>query len=175
MNNLGVYGGCRLLFDSLEVPAKCMESQNEPDISDTIDLSFARGVLLCEISGETSCYICKPKHIQCGDLIFFVDCVEEIVLEMRVKDEISPTLRTIVNQFDENNKRPTGFQLPGQNSAEELDADFNCENGAAGEEYDNGANWSDDHDDQPVIADLGSNDVDPSFPSYPQVCRVLTI
>lgn len=53
MNNLGVYGGCRVLFDSLEVPAKCMSSQNEQDISDTIDLSFARGVLLYEISGET--------------------------------------------------------------------------------------------------------------------------
>jgi condensin complex subunit 2 len=53
MNNLGVYGECRVLFDSLEVPAKCMASQNEPDISDTIDLSFVRGVLLCEISGET--------------------------------------------------------------------------------------------------------------------------
>ena len=114
-------------------------------------------------------------NVVTGDLIFFVDCVEEIVLEMRVKDEISPTLRTIVNQFDENNKRPTGFQLPGQNSAEELDTDFNCENGADREEYDNGATWSDDHDDQPVNADLGSNDVDQSFPSYPQVCHVLTI
>jgi condensin complex subunit 2 len=53
MNNLGVYGGCRVLFDSQEVPAKFMSGQNEPDISDTIDLSFVRGVLLCEISGET--------------------------------------------------------------------------------------------------------------------------
>lgn len=53
MNNLGVYGGCRVLFDSLEVPANCMTSQNEPAISDTIDLSFAKGVLLCEIFGDT--------------------------------------------------------------------------------------------------------------------------
>ena len=53
MNNLGVYGGCRVLFDSQEVPAKCMTSQNQHDISDTIDLSFARGVLLFERSGET--------------------------------------------------------------------------------------------------------------------------
>jgi condensin complex subunit 2 len=53
MNNLGVYGGCRVLFDSQEVPAKCMAGQNEPDISDSIDLSFVRGVLLCEISSET--------------------------------------------------------------------------------------------------------------------------
>ncbi|XP_004506251.1 condensin complex subunit 2 [Cicer arietinum] len=141
MNNLGVYGGCKVLFDSLEVPANCMASQNEHDTSETIDLSFAR------------------------------DCVEQMVLEMRVKDEISPTLRTIVNQFDENNKRPTNFQLHSQNSnsVEELDVDFNCENGAERDEYENCATWNDDdHDDQTVDADLGSNDIDPSFPSYPQ-------
>ena len=44
MNNLGVYGGCRVLFDSQEVPAKCMASQNQSDISDTIDLSFLKGL-----------------------------------------------------------------------------------------------------------------------------------
>lgn len=90
-----------------------------------------------------------------------------------MKKEISPTLRTIVNQFDENNRRPTDFQFHGQNSAEELDADFNFENGADGEGYENCTTWSDDHDDQPVVADLGSNDVDQSFPSYPQVSHVL--
>lgn len=51
MNNLGVYGGCRVLFDSQEVPAKCMEGQNRQDISDTIDLSFLRGVFLSGMSG----------------------------------------------------------------------------------------------------------------------------
>ncbi|KAJ1393808.1 Condensin complex subunit 2/barren [Sesbania bispinosa] len=136
MNNLGVYGGCRVLFDSQEVPAKCMASQNQHDTSDTIDLSFAR------------------------------DCIEQMVLNMRVKDEISPTLRTIVNQFDEDNRRPTDFQL--QNSTEELHADFNCENGADREEYENCTTWNDDHDDQTVVADLDSNVADPSFPSYPQ-------
>lgn len=92
-----------------------------------------------------------------------------MLLNMRVKDEISPTLRTIVNHFDENNKRPTGYQLNGQNSVEELDAEYNCENGDDREEYENCTTWSDDHDDQNVVADLGSNDADPSFPSYPQV------
>jgi len=46
MNNLGVYGKCRVLFDSLEAPAKCITSQNDHDISDTIDLSFGRGILI---------------------------------------------------------------------------------------------------------------------------------
>ncbi|RDX64855.1 Condensin complex subunit 2, partial [Mucuna pruriens] len=139
MNNLGIYGGCRVLFDSLEVPAKCMASQNQSDISDTIDLSLVR------------------------------DCIEQMVLDMRVKDEISPTLRTIVNQFDETNRRPTDFQLHGQSSAEvDLDAAFNHENGFDIEENDNCTAWSDDHDDLTVAADLGCNNADPSFPSYPQ-------
>ncbi|XP_057455862.1 condensin complex subunit 2 [Lotus japonicus] len=138
MNNLGVYGGCRVLFDSQEVPAKCMEGQNRQDISDTIDLSFLR------------------------------DCIEQMLLDIHVKDEISPTLSIIVNQFDEKNRRPTDFQLHGQNSAEEFDADVNCENGADREEYENCTTWNDDHDDHVDMADLGSNDADPSFPNYPQ-------
>lgn len=44
MNNLGVYGGCRLLFDSQEIPGKCLLCQNQQDKSETIDLSFAGGV-----------------------------------------------------------------------------------------------------------------------------------
>lgn len=46
LNNLGVYGNCRVLFDSLEVPGKCTISENAQDKLDTIDLSFAKGVLL---------------------------------------------------------------------------------------------------------------------------------
>ncbi|KAK7404888.1 hypothetical protein VNO78_05927 [Psophocarpus tetragonolobus] len=137
MNNLGVYGGCRVLFDSQEVPAKCMASQNQSEISDTIDLSFVK------------------------------DCIEQMVLDMRVKDEISPTLRTIVNQFDESNRRPTDVLLHGQNTTDDLDATFNDENGFD-REYENGASWSDDHDDQAFVADLGCQDADPTFPSYPQ-------
>lgn len=46
MNNLGVYGRCRVLFDSWEVPGKCMSCDIEHDKSDTIDLSFASGEFL---------------------------------------------------------------------------------------------------------------------------------
>ncbi|XP_020234206.1 condensin complex subunit 2 isoform X2 [Cajanus cajan] len=139
MNNLGVYGGCRVLFDSLEVPAKYMGSQNQSDISDTIDLSFVR------------------------------DCIEQMVLDLRVKDEISPTLRTIVNQFDENNRRPIDFQLHSQDAAEDHDAAFNDVNGFDHDDHDeNCTAWGDDHDDQTDVPDLGCNDADPSFPSYPQ-------
>ncbi|KAE9593086.1 putative condensin complex subunit 2/barren [Lupinus albus] len=132
MNNLGVYGGCRVLFDSQEVPARCMASQNQHDVSDTIDLSFMK------------------------------DCVEQMVSDMRMKDEISPTIRTIVNQFDENNRRPTNFQIDGQNSAEVLDATFDCEIESHIVEYEKCTAWTDDHDNQTF-------DADPSFPSYPGV------
>ncbi|CAJ1956276.1 unnamed protein product [Sphenostylis stenocarpa] len=136
MNNLGVYGKCRVLFDSQEVPGKCIISQNEHDISDTIDLSFAR------------------------------DSVEQMILSMHTKDEISPTLRMIVNQFDENYRRPFDFQTSGEKSAEEFDADIGCEvvNGKEGD--DNSSTWSYDQDSQTFAAEWGSGETDPSFPSY---------
>lgn len=95
------------------------------------------------------------------------------MLDMRVKDEISPTLRTIVNLFDESNRRPTDVQLHDKNSAEDLDTSFNNESGFDREEYENSNAWSDDHDDQTVVADGGYiADADPSFPNYPQVFLV---
>lgn len=46
LNNLGVYGGCRMVFDSLEVPGKCMSCSSDHDKIDTIDISHARGLFL---------------------------------------------------------------------------------------------------------------------------------
>ena len=46
MNNLGVYGGCKVLFDSLEVPGKCISSDDKHEKSTTIDLSFAKGLFI---------------------------------------------------------------------------------------------------------------------------------
>lgn len=108
-------------------------------------------------------------NVDNDDLLSSVDCIDQMVLDMRVKDEISPSLRTIVNQFDESNRRPTDIQLQGPSSAEDLDNADNNENGFDREEYENCTAWSDDHDDQTVVADLDYNDADPSFSSYPQV------
>lgn len=44
LNNLGVYDRCRVLFDSLEVPGKSVPCNDQHNISDGIDLSFARGL-----------------------------------------------------------------------------------------------------------------------------------
>lgn len=45
LNNLGVYGGCRVLFDSQEVPGKCTSCENQREGLDMVELSFARGVV----------------------------------------------------------------------------------------------------------------------------------
>lgn len=63
MNNLGVYGRCRVLFDSWEVPGKCVSCDNEHDKSDTIDLSFASGeflVIYC-VPGNTHLLIIQMR------------------------------------------------------------------------------------------------------------------
>lgn len=44
LNNLGVFGKCAVLFDSLEVPGKCVPCDLQQD--KTIDLSFTQGVLV---------------------------------------------------------------------------------------------------------------------------------
>lgn len=50
LNNLGVYGGCQVLFDSQEIPGKLVSSANQHDKSETIDLFFAKGMpLLADI------------------------------------------------------------------------------------------------------------------------------
>lgn len=49
LNNLGVYTDCRVLFDSMEVPGKCMSTLSQCERGETIDLSFARGMYICSI------------------------------------------------------------------------------------------------------------------------------
>lgn len=43
LNNLGVFGGCRVLFDSQEVPGKCAELDVQNPKPEIIDLTFAKG------------------------------------------------------------------------------------------------------------------------------------
>ncbi|XP_059451429.1 condensin complex subunit 2 isoform X1 [Corylus avellana] len=136
LNNLGVYGGCRVLFDSLEVPGKCMSCENQYDKSDTIDLSFAK------------------------------DYVEQMVLNMQTKNEISPSLRDIVNQFDEDNRRPSDFYSSVEKSAEEVDASYKNELDSDGDTFENCGTWSYDHDEHTSVVDEGPICADPTYPSY---------
>ncbi|VAI49494.1 unnamed protein product [Triticum turgidum subsp. durum] len=80
--NLGVYGSCRVLFDSFEAPDKCILS--DPEKAEVIDLSFAK------------------------------EQIEQMIVHMPLPNDISPTLRDIVAQFDEENKRPSHDASPGQ-------------------------------------------------------------
>ncbi|GMN70217.1 hypothetical protein TIFTF001_039259 [Ficus carica] len=133
MNNLGVYSGCKVLFDSLEVPGKCISCDNQQDKSNTIDLSFAK------------------------------EYVEQMVLNMRVKEEISPTLGTIVNRFDEENRRPSDFHHSSQKSAEDTvynEAEFNDD------AIEDCVTWSNDHYDEDTMVDEGPGCADSTFPDY---------
>jgi len=88
---------------------------------------------------------------------------------MHTKDVISPTLRIIVNQFDENDGRPFYFQSSGEKSAEEFDAAIDSELANGKEGYEICSSWSYDHDSQTFAAEWGFSDADPSFPSYHEV------
>ncbi|KAL2245723.1 UNVERIFIED_CONTAM: Condensin complex subunit 2 [Sesamum indicum] len=86
LNNLGVYANCRVLFDSLEVPGKCLSPVSQCEGVETVDLSFAS------------------------------ECVEQMVSNVLNKSEISPSLTAIVNQFDKDDRRPLETYSTGQSS-----------------------------------------------------------
>ncbi|KAK9285565.1 hypothetical protein L1049_024760 [Liquidambar formosana] len=136
LNNLGVYGGCRVLFDSLEVPGKCMSCATQNDKSDTIDLSFAK------------------------------EYIEQMALNMRAKDEISPTLRNIVSQFDEDNQRPFDTFSSCQRPSEQVDAAYSNEAELDADTFENSGTWTSDHDDQRSVVDDGFNGADSVFPTH---------
>lgn len=50
LNNLGVYGNCQVLFDSLELPGKFTSTVVERDRSETVDITFLRGVFSSNVS-----------------------------------------------------------------------------------------------------------------------------
>ncbi|XP_056697688.1 condensin complex subunit 2 isoform X1 [Spinacia oleracea] len=68
--NLGLYGGCRVLFDSQEIPAKCISPTNSSTSSDLVDVSFAK------------------------------DCIELMAANLHQQQDISPSLRVLLKQID---------------------------------------------------------------------------
>lgn len=122
LNNLGVYGGCRMIFDSLEVPSKCMLSSNQHKI-DTIDISFAK------------------------------DCIEQMSTNFSKKLEISPSLKEIVNMFDEDNKRPVDTFSCSQKSIEPDHEAFEGDFNGGENENDNSGTWDFINDNQTSLND----------------------
>lgn len=98
-----------------------------------------------------------------------------MVLNIRVKDEISPTLRIIVNQFDEDNRRSSDTFSSVQISIDQIEDVYNNEVEADGVAFDDCVPFDDcgaydfDHDDQPNIVDENLSSADPTFPSYHEV------
>lgn len=113
LNNLAVYGGCRVLFDSLEVPGKCILCSSENNSSDMVAISFAKGI--CDIASMgnlISLFFLKPFSF----LFFITEYIEQIVMNMLEKNEISPTLRDIMCLFNEENQQPSHTFNEGQKS-----------------------------------------------------------
>ncbi|KAL1812911.1 hypothetical protein ACET3Z_022976 [Daucus carota] len=135
LNNLGVYGGCRVLFDSLEVPAKCSSCFNSHD-KETIDISFAQ------------------------------ECSEEMVLNMSKKFEISPSLRDIVNLFNDDDKRASDTFSPGKKYAEQVDEPYNSSTDFGANTFESGGTWNLDHDDQNNVDNEGTYGGDPNLTSH---------
>ncbi|KAL3509826.1 hypothetical protein ACH5RR_029227 [Cinchona calisaya] len=135
LNNLGVYGNCQVLFDSLELPGKCILPAVERDRSETIDITFMR------------------------------DSIEQMVLNMPQKEEISPSLRDIINHFDEDNRRPSEPYSSGEKSPRQVnvtqDDNFELDNDMDA----NFGTWGLDQDEQTSLVDESTFNENPILAS----------
>lgn len=94
------------------------------------------------------------------------------MFNMRVKDEISPTLRNIVNLFDEDNKRPSDYCSSAPKAAEEANMDYDVDDRFDGDDFDNFDNFGTanyDNDNQTSMVDDGPGGGDAGFPTYNEV------
>lgn len=92
-----------------------------------------------------------------------------MVLNMRTKDEISPTLRHLVDRFDEDNRRPLDTYTCAQESAEQDDSTCNNDIDIDGDASHNDGTWDYDHDEQTSMVEEEHNYENTSFPSYHEV------
>ncbi|XP_020272359.1 condensin complex subunit 2-like isoform X5 [Asparagus officinalis] len=124
LNNFGVYGGCCVLFDLFELPEKTILSEPEYHHANIIDLSFAK------------------------------ENIEQMIVHMHAKSDISPTLRDILSQFGENNCRSSDV-LPAaqQPLVQEINNSDHSEAGS--DAFDDFEWWNFGRDDH---ARLGVND-----------------
>lgn len=174
LNNLGVYGGCQVLFDSQEIPGKLVSSANQHDKSETIDLSFAKGLAL--LADMPRCIIVHVLlHYSLSDVVVkFVECVEQMVLNMRKKDEIVPSLRAIINQFDEENQRQPDTFSCGQ-TTESFDISHTNEASYADDDegYDNfGTSFDYEGQSGTVDENFGLNDAEPTYSNFHEVITI---
>ncbi|KAJ7981268.1 Condensin complex subunit 2 [Quillaja saponaria] len=140
-----------------EVSSKEIDKKMSP--LSTLESSFeSLNVKKFDAAFSVCCYC---KHV-------VKSAVEEMVWNIRMKNEISPTLQSIVNQFDEDNRRLSSFDFSDQKSGEQFDAV--CPDGIRfdGDGYGNCTAWDNDDDEQISVVDVGPIGADSSFPCYPQ-------
>ncbi|KAL5730743.1 hypothetical protein ACHQM5_003535 [Ranunculus cassubicifolius] len=135
LNNLGVYGGCRIVFDSFEVPGRSMLSETQSGSSGQIDLSFAK------------------------------EYIEQMLINISEKNEISPTLQKLIEIFDEDNQRPSNTYPFDQERVECDDAADEKYAQLGADTFVDGGNWSFHQDDQSVVDEI-SNFTEPAFPGH---------
>ncbi|GJN41299.1 hypothetical protein PR202_gn00650 [Eleusine coracana subsp. coracana] len=138
--NLGVYGSCRVLFDSFEAPDKCILNDVQTEKSEVIDLSFAR------------------------------EQTEEVVAQMPLCEDISPTLRNIVAQFDEENQRPSHEASSGPMPM--MEDQMVNDNGPVNNDsmlHDSGTWDFSGCDDNEDVSDDNCNPMDSNLANYPEV------
>ncbi|KAL5715371.1 hypothetical protein ACHQM5_017200 [Ranunculus cassubicifolius] len=133
LNNLGVYGVCRVVFDSFEVPGKSVLCETQCDNSATIDVSFAK------------------------------ECIEQMLINISAKDDISPSLQSIVDRFDEDNQRPSNtYSVGPEERAEDDDANHDISE-LDGGTFEHGGDWGYDQDDISSVVDENINHTEPVF------------
>lgn len=88
---------------------------------------------------------------------------------MLAKDEISPTLRIIVNQFDEDNRRSSDTFSSIQKLVDQVEAVHNNVAESDGVAFDDCGTDDFYNDDQPSIVDENIGGSDSTFTSYHEV------
>ncbi|XVF77380.1 hypothetical protein PTKIN_Ptkin14bG0038400 [Pterospermum kingtungense] len=127
LNNLGVYEGCRVLFDSFEVPGKCKSGSVQNNILEMIDISFAK------------------------------ESIEKMVINMLSKKEICPILKVIECHFGGDNQRSSETFDLGQKFDIRVDADDANEARFNYNSFGNYDPWTFDHDEVSSTVNEGSD------------------
>ncbi|KAL5990138.1 hypothetical protein ACLOJK_011035 [Asimina triloba] len=98
-----------------------------------------------------------------GGCRLFPEQIEQMLRIMPQKNDISPTLRDIVNQFDEENERPSAVLSVDPSTVEQDGAAGYNQAGLENDAFDYGDPGGFDHDDQTSVHDDFSTSAEPSF------------
>lgn len=92
-----------------------------------------------------------------------------MVSNMISKSEISPSLRSIVNQFDKDDQRPSESYSCEQSYSEQVNDTPDRNVDLDGDTFGNPGTWDFDNDDQSSVVDEGTYDHDTTFPNQQEV------